>query len=81
MTANKPPGILATLSNDHFFVYQSVKDDGNVLCLGPGSSAFFTRNSKESAWRGARFSGARRHRRRLAKVAVAEKRWRISAYE
>jgi hypothetical protein len=78
MTANKSPGILATLRNDHFFVYQSVKDDGNVLRLGPGLSAFFTRNNKESAWHGARSSGARR-RRRLAKVAGVERRWLIPA--
>ncbi|HTO09139.1 MAG TPA: RpiB/LacA/LacB family sugar-phosphate isomerase [Myxococcota bacterium] len=71
--ANKLRGVRAALVADHFSAHQGVEDDDmNVLCLGGRTIGL------ESAWElvqtflAARFSGAERHRRRLAKVAALE---------
>jgi ribose 5-phosphate isomerase B len=74
VAANKIRGVRAALCHDTFSAHQGVEDDDmNVLCLGGRTIGL------ESAWElvqtflGARFSGAERHRRRLAKVAALEK--------
>jgi ribose 5-phosphate isomerase B len=73
VAANKVRGIRAGLCHDHYSVHQGVEDDNmNVLCLGGRVMGI------EVAWDHARtfiaatFSGAERHRRRLAKVAQIE---------
>ncbi len=73
VAANKVKGIRAGLCHDHYSVHQGVEDDNmNVLCLGGRVMGI------EVAWDHARtfiaatFSGAERHRRRLAKIAQLE---------
>jgi len=74
VAANKVLGIRAALCHDTFSAHQGVEDDAmNVLCLGarvvgPALAAELVRT-----YLGARFSGAERHERRLAKVAAIEK--------
>jgi ribose 5-phosphate isomerase B len=71
--ANKVKGVRACLIEDHFSARQGVEDDDlNLICLGGRIEG------PELAWDlvqtflAARFSGAERHRRRLAKVAALE---------
>jgi ribose 5-phosphate isomerase B len=73
VAANKVRGARAGLCHDHYSVRQGVEDDDmNVLCLGGRVMGI------EVAWDHAKtfidsvFSGAERHRRRLAKVARLE---------
>ena len=75
VAANKVPGVRACLAQDAFSAHQGVEDDDlNLLCLG-GLVV-----GKALAWElvrsflDARFSGAERHRRRLAKVAELERK-------
>jgi ribose 5-phosphate isomerase B len=73
VAANKFPGIRAATCHDSFSARQSVEDDDvNVLCLGarvvgPSLALDLVRDYVD-----ARFSGAERHRRRLAKIAAFE---------
>jgi ribose 5-phosphate isomerase B len=73
VAANKFKGIRAATCHDSFSARQCVEDDDvNVLCLGarvigPELAVEVVRD-----YVGARFSGAERHRRRLAKVAAFE---------
>lgn len=73
VAANKIKGIRAATCHDSFSARQCVEDDNvNVLCLGarvigPELAVDVVRD-----YVGARFSGAERHRRRLAKVAAFE---------
>jgi ribose 5-phosphate isomerase B len=76
VAANKMPGIRAGLCHDSFSARQAVEDDDvNILCLGSRVVG------RELAWEvvktflAARFSGAERHRRRLAKIAAMERRF------
>lgn len=71
--ANKIRGVRAALVHDHFSARQGVEDDDmNILCVGGRTIG------PEAAWDlvqtflAAQFSGAERHRRRLAKVAALE---------
>jgi len=73
IAANKVAGARACMIHEEFSARQGVEDDDmNVLCLG---SRVLT---QEFAWKlvtiylAAQFSGAQRHRRRLAKVAALE---------
>ena len=73
IAANKVPGVRACLIHETFSAHQGVEDDDlNLLCLG-GLVV-----GKALAWElvhtflTARFSGAERHCRRLAKVARLE---------
>jgi ribose 5-phosphate isomerase B len=73
VAANKVAGVRACLIHETFSAHQGVEDDDlNMICLG-GLVV-----GKVAAWElvrtflAARFSGAERHRRRLAKVAVLE---------
>lgn len=73
VAANKFRGIRAATCHDSFSARQSVEDDDvNVLCLGarvvgPELALELVRRYVE-----ARFSGAERHRRRLAKIQAFE---------
>ncbi len=73
--ANKTHGVRACLIEDNFSARQGVEDDNmNLLCLGGRIQG------PELAWDliqtylKAEFSGAERHKRRLAKVAALEKK-------
>jgi ribose 5-phosphate isomerase B len=73
IASNKVPGVRACLINDFFSAHQGVEDDDmNVICLG-GRVV-----TKEDAWEWVRlflescFSGAERHRRRIAEVESLE---------
>jgi len=72
--ANKVKGVRAALVAEHFSAHQGVEDDDmNVICLGGRTIGL------EAAWElvatflAAGFTGAERHRRRLAKVAALER--------
>jgi ribose 5-phosphate isomerase B len=73
VAANKFKGIRAATCHDSFSARQCVEDDDvNVLCLGarvigPELAVELVRD-----YVNARFSGAERHRRRLAKIAAFE---------
>jgi ribose 5-phosphate isomerase B len=73
VAANKIKGIRAATCHDSFSARQCVEDDNvNVLCLGarvigPELAVEVVRD-----YIGAQFSGAERHKRRLAKVAAFE---------
>ena len=73
VAANKFRGIRAATCHDSFSARQCVEDDNvNVLCLGarvvgPELALDLVREYVK-----ARFSGAERHRRRIAKIAAFE---------
>ncbi|MDP4078954.1 phosphoketolase [Acidovorax sp. A1169] len=73
VAANKVAGVRAGLIHDVFSARQGVEDDDmNVICLGGkviGASLAF---ELIAVFLAARFSGAPRHQRRLAKVRVLE---------
>jgi ribose 5-phosphate isomerase B len=74
VAANKFPGIRASVCHDTFSARQGVEDDDmNVLCLG--ARVIGTELAKElvRTFLTAKFSGAERHVRRLAKVGEIEK--------
>lgn len=74
VVASKLPGIRAATVHDTYTAHQAVEhDDLNVLCLGarvvgPELAADVLR-----AFARAEFSGAERHRRRLAKLEAIER--------
>jgi ribose 5-phosphate isomerase B len=73
IAANKVAGVRACLIHEKFSAHQGVEDDNmNMICLGgrvidPVSAWEFT-----SIFIEAKFSGAERHTRRLAKIAELE---------
>jgi ribose 5-phosphate isomerase B len=73
MTANKVDGIRASVCQDTYSARMSREhNDANVLCLGervvgPGLAADVVR-----VWLEARFSGERRHSRRVAMIEAPE---------
>jgi ribose 5-phosphate isomerase B len=73
VAANKVRGARAALVMDTFSARQGVEDDDmNVLCLGARVVGFALAFELVEAFLAARFSGAERHARRLAKVIAAE---------
>ncbi len=73
VTANKIHGVRAGLCHDNFSAHQGVEDDDmNVLCLGSGVVGVAVAWELTQTFLAAHFSGAERHRRRLAKVAALE---------
>jgi ribose 5-phosphate isomerase B len=73
VAANKFKGIRAATCHDSFSARQCVEDDNvNVLCLGSRVIGAELAMDLIRDYLGARFSGAERHRRRLAKVAAFE---------
>jgi ribose 5-phosphate isomerase B len=73
--ANKVPGVRACLIHESFSAHQGVEDDDmNVICLGGRVLGEALAWELVQTFLAARFSGAERHRRRLAKVAELEVR-------
>lgn len=75
VAANKLAGVRACLLHDTFSAHQGVEDDDlNVICLGGLVVGHALAWELVQTFLAARFSGADRHRRRLAKVAEVEAR-------
>jgi len=73
--ANKVPGVRACLIHEVFSARQGVEDDDlNVICLGGLVIGHGLAWELLEVFLAARFSGAERHRRRLAKVAELDRR-------
>ncbi len=73
IAANKVIGVRAGLIHDTFSAHQGVEDDNmNLLCLGGRVIGASLAWELIEAFLAARFSGAARHERRLAKVAALE---------
>ncbi len=73
IAANKIPGVRAALVHETFSAHQGVEDDNmNVICLGGRVIALAMALELIHAFLRAKFSGAERHERRLAKVSSLE---------
>src|SRR5215471_19348866 len=73
VAANKVTGARAALCHDDFSARQGVEDDDlNILCFGGRTMGIAVAWDCTKSFLGATFSGADRHRRRLAKVAELE---------
>jgi len=73
VAASKVPGIRAAICHDVYSAHQGVEhDDMNVLCLGGRVIGPEPALECARAFLAARFSGAERHARRLAKVLAIE---------
>lgn len=73
VAANKVGGIRAALVADVFSARQGVEDDDlNIICLGGRVVGHAHAYEIVKAFINAEFTGAERHRRRLAKVAALE---------
>jgi ribose 5-phosphate isomerase B len=76
VAANKFKGIRAATCHDIFSAHQCVEDDDcNVLCLGARVVGEEPAVEIVERYLGSTFSGAERHRRRLAKVAAFEEQF------
>ena len=74
VAANKIAGVRAALIHDHFSAHQGVEDDDmNLLCLGGRVTAFAAAEELLLAFLNAKYVGAERYERRLAKIALLEK--------
>jgi RpiB/LacA/LacB family sugar-phosphate isomerase len=74
VAANKMSNVRAGLCHDTYSAHQGVEhDDINVLCLGARVIGEELAKELVSAFLAARFSGAERHVRRLAKIEAMEK--------
>ena len=74
VAANKIAGVRAALIHDHFSAHQGVEDDNmNLLCLGGRVTAFAAAEELVLAFLNAKYIGAERNERRLAKIALLEK--------
>ena len=70
VAVNKLKGIRACLIGDSFSAHQGVEDDNmNIMCLGGRIIGHSLALEIVKIFLSAQFSGADRHRRRLAKVA------------
>jgi ribose 5-phosphate isomerase B len=75
VVANKVAGVRACLIHETFSAHQGVEDDDlNMICLGGLVVGPALAWELVKTFLAARFSGAERHRRRLAKVAELESR-------
>ena len=73
VAANKVKGVRAALVHDIFSAHQGVEDDDmNLICFGAGVLGYALAWELTGAFLAARFTGAARHQRRLAKVAMLE---------
>jgi RpiB/LacA/LacB family sugar-phosphate isomerase len=73
VAADKVPGVRAALVHDVFSAHQGVEDDDmNVMCLGGRVVGFALAVDLIKTFLMARYIGAERHQRRLAKVAEVE---------
>jgi ribose 5-phosphate isomerase B len=74
VAANKISGVRAALVSDVFSAHQGVEDDDmNMICLGGRVTGYALAWDLIQTFLTARFIGAERHRRRLAKIAALEK--------
>jgi ribose 5-phosphate isomerase B len=74
VAATKVPGIRAATIHDGYTAHQAVEhDDVNVLCMGARVLGAELAGDILRAYLAARFSGAERHRRRLAKIDAIER--------
>ncbi len=75
IAANKIAGVRAALVHDGYSAHQGVEhDDMNIICLGSLVVGYAEAWELVRTFLAATFSGAERHRRRLAKVAALERR-------
>ena len=75
VAANKIAGVRACLIHETFSAHQGVEDDDlNIICLGGLVVGHSLAWELVQTFLAARFSGAERHSRRLAKVAELERR-------
>ncbi|MEO6753102.1 MAG: RpiB/LacA/LacB family sugar-phosphate isomerase [Opitutus sp.] len=73
VAASKVPGVRACLIHENFSAHQGVEDDDlNLICFGGLVVGHALAWELTQTFLAARFSGAKRHRRRLAKVADLE---------
>ena len=73
IVANKVSGVRASLIHEKFSARQGVEDDDmNMICLGGRVIDLQLAWELVATFLNAQFSGAERHRRRLAKVAELE---------
>ena len=73
IAANKIPGVRAALVHESFSAHQGVEDDDmNVICMGGRVIGGGLAWELVTIFIEARYSGAERHKRRLAKVAQLE---------
>ena len=73
VVANKVAGVRACLIHETFSAHQGVEDDNlNMICLGGLVVGHSLAWELVHTFLNAQFSGAARHRRRLAKVAELE---------
>jgi ribose 5-phosphate isomerase B len=73
VAANKVAGVRACLIHENFSAHQGVEDDNlNLICLGGRVIGYALAWELIQTFLAARFTGAERHRRRLAKVAELE---------
>ena|ERR1700692_2073933 len=71
--ANKIPGVRAGLIEDHFSAKQGVEDDHmNIICMGGRTVGPAVARDLVDTFLAGEFSQAKRHLRRLAKVASLE---------
>jgi ribose 5-phosphate isomerase B len=73
VAANKVPGVRACLIHENFSAHQGVEDDNlNMICLGGLVVGHALAWELVQTFLAAQFTGAERHRRRLAKVSDLE---------
>lgn len=71
IAANKIDGVRAAVCHDDFSARQGVEDDDmNILCLGGLTTGIAVAWNCAKSFLAARFTGAERHVRRLAKVGA-----------
>src|SRR5690242_21115383 len=71
IAANKIEGVRAAVCHDDFSARQGVEnDDMNILCLGGLTTGVAVAWNCVKSFLASKFSGAERHRRRLAKVSA-----------
>ena len=76
VAANKFRGIRSATCHDTFSAHQCVEDDDvNVLCLGARVVGAELAAELARTYVNAKFSGAERHRRRLAKISGFEEKF------
>lgn len=74
VAANKVPGVRAALITDAFSAHQGVEDDNmNIMCLGGRVTCYALAWDLVQTFLKARYKGAERFERRLAKIAALEK--------
>ena len=75
VVANKVPGVRAALITDPFSAHQGVEDDDmNVMCLGGRVTGHALAWDLIQTFLSARFKGAERFKRRLAKISELERK-------